>query len=105
MRAIVVLGSALSAATIQALARELAASSRVVQVELGERVKRLCTREELWDRIDDYLRGPVDVQAEFEPPCARHSEAGMLRREHRWREKQGRAMINARIKAQRRGVR
>lgn len=102
MRAIVVLGAAMSAAAIQALAQELAASSRVVRIEQAERAERLATLDELWDRLD-YLRGPVDVQAVCEPPSARHSEAGMLRREHRWREKQGRAMINARVKAQRRG--
>lgn len=74
------------------------------------------------DRSHDMLRGgarriesgmrefvrsmPVLVDAPAFCEAERSSsEVGDLRREHRWREKQARSMINARIKAQRRGAR
>lgn len=62
-------------------------------------------------RIESGLREfvasmPALVNVPAEPAADRgRSEAGDLRREHRWREKQARSMINARIKAQRRGAR
>ncbi|WP_162600835.1 hypothetical protein [Paraburkholderia sp. C35] len=50
----------------------------------------------------DYLRQPVEFKAECEPPYERRSEAGQLRRENIWREKQARALFNARVNQERR---
>ncbi|MDF0506561.1 hypothetical protein POK33_38065 [Burkholderia cenocepacia] len=50
--------------------------------------------------MPDFISAPAEPE-----PDRRRSEAADLRREHRWREKQARSMINARIKAQRRGAR
>jgi hypothetical protein len=61
---------------------------------------------------DDSLYGaspsrgyPLHVAPEKAQDYALDYEVGRLRRENRWREKQARAMINARIKAQKRGGR
>jgi hypothetical protein len=100
MRTIVVLGGAsLSAAALRALACELGDGSIIVgSVEDAPRKVGL---EELLARLD-YGREPVVCKAECELPYQRHSEAGQLRRDSVWREKQARAMFNARVKHERR---
>jgi hypothetical protein len=90
------------------IARALGDGSRIVVMDAPpERLVDDLSR----DRLDllkpfdiDRLLGRYDVEpcAVSAEPFERHSEAGNLRREHHWREKQTRSMINARMKAQRR---
>jgi hypothetical protein len=49
--------------------------------------------------IADCIQSAPVAAADYGP---RHSEAGQLRRDNRWREKQNNALINARMKQQKR---